>query len=76
MQPCTTGFVTLPETLPQQPTVLEMTNAAPWRIHIVPTAILQDGIYQRLDEQQQVQCPLQPIHCTCPSALPPRVVHP
>ena len=41
--------------LPQKPTVLEMTNEAPWRMHVVPTAILQDGIYQNLDHQQQVR---------------------
>ncbi|KAK9860440.1 hypothetical protein WJX84_005466 [Apatococcus fuscideae] len=52
--------------LPQKPTVLEMTNEAPWRMHVVPTAILQDGIYQNLDHQQQRDfwtlktCPAEP----------------
>lgn len=40
--------------LPQSPQVLEVTNAEPWRMHIVPSAILQDDIYLQLSEEQKV----------------------
>lgn len=42
--------------LPQSPHLLEMTNADRWRIHLVPSAILHDDVYQRLNDQQKVCC--------------------
>lgn len=42
--------------LPQSPHLLEMTNADRWRIHLVPSAILHDDMYQRLNDQQKVCC--------------------
>ena len=40
--------------LPQHPHVFEMTNADPWRMHLVSPAILLDDLYLQLTVQQQV----------------------
>ncbi|KAK9838440.1 hypothetical protein WJX84_008199 [Apatococcus fuscideae] len=52
--------------LPQAPHLLEVTNPDPWRMHVVPSAILQDDVYLQLPEQQKRdfwsrnECPAEP----------------